>query len=255
MTDPVRVPARSVTVGQDDRAAIERLVASMLDGPAGPQTGFAMHLRLFADSVFSNLPPPPEDRIIVQESLSLECRREIPVAGKVDITGDRSSTPQAHQFNLVVTSSSAPDQPVAALTARLRLIEPELLAGQAVRETGRAEGSLLAVTVTAEHLSAYAALSGDTNPIHTDLALARSLGLDERVIQGALLVFLVESALSATGIAGVPEKLQMRFLGPAYAGETLRFTVKGVAEGRRVRVYAIRPNGMICAAADMQLGD
>lgn len=255
MTGPVPVPARSFTIGQDDRAAIERLVASMIDGAAGPQIGFAMHLRLFADSVFANLPPPPENRVIVQEALSLECRREVPGGQEVDITGDRSSTPQAHQFNLVATSLSEPDQPAAALTARLRLIEPEMLAGQAVRDTGRIGDPSLAATISAEHLSAYAVLSGDTNPIHTDRALARSLGLDERVVHGALLAFLVESALSAAGTARVPVKLQMRFLGPACAGETLRFAVNVGTEGRRARVYVIRPNGRICAAADVQLGD
>ena len=259
MTSPAPISPRTIAIGQSDQETMEWLVRSMIGDAADPKIGFAMQMQLFAASVLDELPPPPGDKIVVQEALSLECRSEVHAGQEVEVTGERLSTPQTHLFRLTAIRPSAPAEPAATLTARLRLVDPGLPSRQVVRDAQRADSPSLVAAISAEHLSAFSVLAGDTNPIHTDLALARSLGLGERVVHGPLLVFLVESALSAAGIDGKPAKFQMRFFGPAYAGQTLQFAVSGgmarALDVSRARVCAIRPDGMICVAADVLIRD
>ncbi|WP_204327557.1 MaoC family dehydratase, partial [Stenotrophomonas maltophilia] len=50
--------------------------------------------------------------------------------------------------------------------------------------------------VDAATIAGYARASGDDNPIHVDAAAARAIGLDGPIVQGMLLMGLVDSALA-----------------------------------------------------------
>jgi acyl dehydratase len=102
-------------------------------------------------------------------------------------------------------------------------------------------------------VAAYAEASGDTNPIHTDLRLAVSLGLPERVVHGMLLVGLAEPVLAAAGFGRLME-LRTRFLAPVFVGERVTVALSatpGTASfARRVRVVVMRQEGGIACVSD-----
>lgn len=248
------VVPRKVAIDAHAHAATGELLRSLLGADVGARTGFAFHMRLFADAVFDALPLPPKGRIMVQEALSLDVREAIRVGDEVTVSGDRTSSPEAHVISLSA-HRAAVDEPAARLTARLRLVEPNIVMAQAARGGRHPAEPVLSATLEAGHLAAYADLSGDTNPIHTDLAFARVTGLRERVVHGALLAFLVEPSLAAAGLYHPLRRMQMRFLGPAFAGEVLRLFVERAPDVRtnRARVTGIRPDGVICCVADAEL--
>lgn len=252
------IASRPAVIDPRDREVAEALVRSIIPpSSADFQLGFALQMRLFAGAVLDGLPPPPPGRILVQEALAMESRDGIPPGQRVDVQGERLSTPDSHVFDLAAVRPQAAGETAALLTARIRLADPAIVGAQAARGGRRPDVDPLVATIAAEHLAAYADLSGDGNPIHTDLSLARALGLRERVVHGALLMFLIAPALASAGIGGVLRKVQMRFLGPAFAGDRLEFFAEGTAASRpgttRARVLAVRPDGLICCAADAEV--
>jgi 3-hydroxybutyryl-CoA dehydratase len=102
------------------------------------------------------------------------------------------------------------------------------------------------VTLSREHFSGFAALTGDKHPIHYDAAYAAKTRFKRPVAHGLLLTSL--TALGATSFSMSLEdamvalvEQQMRFLHPAFVGDvvTPRFEVisnKPLADGRRAIV-------------------
>lgn len=88
-------------------------------------------------------------------------------------------------------------------------------------------------TIDAARVRAYATASGDDNPIHTDEAAARSIGLDGTIIQGMLLMALADEALAAWRPASLCRRLTARFARPAPTGSEV------VIGGRVVKTEAI----------------
>jgi acyl dehydratase len=96
------------------------------------------------------------------------------------------------------------------------------------------------VTLTAEEIGHFATLSGDTNPLHHDEALARATSFGGRIASGGHLVALCMGALAgqitrATPSVGIDFSFQLRRA--ARAGDTLsiRWEVMGVAPSERLR--------------------
>lgn len=252
------IAAHRVEITQDQRLSAEALVCAIVGTPdIQPDVDFALQMCLFADAAFADMPPPPPGRILVQEALALEVRDAIRPGEQALVSGDRTSTPSMQLISLSARRVSAGTEPAALLTARLRLVEPATVAGQSARGSRRPSTAPLSATVEVEHLEAYATLSGDANPIHIDLGFARSIGLRERVVHGALFTFLIAPALRAAGAKARLRKLQMRFLGPAFAGEPLEVFVESsgspTRDDNRARVLVIRSDGLICAVADVEM--
>jgi len=90
-------------------------------------------------------------------------------------------------------------------------------------------------TVTAADIEAFAAVSGDTNPVHLDEAYAKSTVFGERIAHGMLAASYISALLGV--------KLPGR--GAIYMSQTLRFRrpVKvGDKVTARVTVAALDPN-------------
>ncbi len=84
--------------------------------------------------------------------------------------------------------------------------------------------ALLTKTVTREQIAAYAAASGDRNPIHLDDEFARSAGLGGVIAHGLLSMALLAQGL--TGWLQEPERLKAvscRFAAMVRPGDTLTF--------------------------------
>ncbi len=73
----------------------------------------------------------------------------------------------------------------------------------------------------ADALDAYAAASGDHNPVHLDAAFARSVGLTDRVAHGMLVMGRVGRALAAWRPDAVVERFEGRFTHPVPIGAAL----------------------------------
>ncbi|HEV7369227.1 MaoC/PaaZ C-terminal domain-containing protein [Arenibaculum sp.] len=118
--------------------------------------------------------------------------------------------------------------------------------------------------VTAEDMTLFRQLSGDTNPLHDDEAFAQRLGFDGPVVYGGLLVAQVSRLLGnhMPGPGCVWHSLSMNFRSALQVGEparlsarathanpelgTLRVAITIEAGGRRVAdgtAQALRPAG------------
>jgi acyl dehydratase len=94
-----------------------------------------------------------------------------------------------------------------------------------------------ALTLTADHVRAYAALTGDHNPLHFDEAFAAGTKFGRLVVQGGLTTGLLH-ALVATDLPGpgtVFLSQNWKFTAPVFIGDT----VTAVAEV--VSVHATKP--------------
>lgn len=96
----------------------------------------------------------------------------------------------------------------------------------------------LDVTFTSEQIGAYAAASGDHNPIHVDDEFARSVGLPGVIAHGMLQMGLLARA------AGPPDRvrrLACRFSGMVRPGDTVTFAAEPA--GGSVRLTAVNQDG------------
>ncbi len=73
-------------------------------------------------------------------------------------------------------------------------------------------------------MQAFAELSGDFNPLHTDDDFARAKGFEGRVVYGALLVAKVSQLIGMRlpGRHSVWASLSLDFRSPLYVGQTAR---------------------------------
>lgn len=89
------------------------------------------------------------------------------------------------------------------------------------------------ITFSLEQIAAYAAASGDRNPIHLDQEFARSVGLPGVIAHGMLQMSLMANV--AAEAAGGPERLRRlycRFAGMVEPGDTVTFAARSTAPGR-----------------------
>ena len=89
------------------------------------------------------------------------------------------------------------------------------------------------MTVTDEHIAAFAHLSGDRNPVHFDDAFARRIGFDGHIAHGAVTASLLSALLGMDlpGPGSVFLEQRVRFLAPVRPGDT----ITGVLEVTKVR--------------------
>jgi acyl dehydratase len=85
----------------------------------------------------------------------------------------------------------------------------------------------LSRTVTEADLVAFAGVSGDFNPLHTDAVYAAGTIYGERIAHGALVLSLATGLRQRTGLfdgtlMGLLEIRSWRFLAPVLVGDTIR---------------------------------
>lgn len=84
----------------------------------------------------------------------------------------------------------------------------------------------LPFVVGADDMDAFAKLSGDLNPLHTDAAFARSKGYRDRVVYGGLLVAHISRLLGMhlPGRHGVWLSFELSFHQPLFIDQPARVT-------------------------------
>ena len=105
---------------------------------------------------------------------------------------------------------------------------------------------------SAADLAAYAAASGDDNPLHLDPAIAAKAGLAAPPIHGMLIMACLEPTLRAWRPEATLTKLSAKFVEPVLIGETFEVTGKVVqaAPGAAavVRLNVKRGPALVCLA-------
>ncbi|CAN5633968.1 MaoC/PaaZ C-terminal domain-containing protein [soil metagenome] len=77
-------------------------------------------------------------------------------------------------------------------------------------------------TVDAEMIAAYAAMTGDHNPIHEDTAYAERTRFAKPVAHGLLVGGFIQTALTKlVAPGGVSTSYQLDLVGPAFVGSTV----------------------------------
>lgn len=241
------LPPRFASIEPGDVAQARALVAAVT-GMAEPALPFALALLPFAASLLAAIPHTATG-ILIHEALTLDLLRPLAEGERLDVTGRQA---QAGGGQVIDLEAAAADSAVARLSVRLRTGPASLLLRAAPRRQASGRPAL-SVIVEPAQVAAYAALSGDANPIHVDAALARRLDLPGLVVHGTMLAFLIEPALRAAGIDASPRRLAMRLLSPAWAGERLDVHVEG-DPGARLRVAITARDGGLRCVADVTVG-
>jgi acyl dehydratase len=117
-----------------------------------------------------------------------------------------------------------------------------ILAGQTARRS---------LTLTAEHVATFAALTGDYNPLHFDTEFAARTRFGALVVQGGLTTGLLHAlvAMDMPGPGTVFLSQNWKFTAPVYIGDTI------TAEAEVLSVHATKPVTQLRIAVTRQTGE
>ncbi|MFP1632426.1 MaoC family dehydratase [Zhengella sp. ZM62] len=243
-------------------------LARLLDaaaGGGGPRTDIPfiaplMLLTAFPGAAALAAAPARKGHVLIQESLSIDCRSPIRPGEALAAEGRiESESLQGAGMVLSLDVRAAAGGEIVRLLARLREVPASGLVALKPLALARAtRGAQLASwetpALTQDAVTDYVRLAGDGNPLHTDAAFARSVGLEGTVVPGALLAGLLEPVLPLLGEMRSLRGLRMRFAAPHPVGESAGFAVvRNEASTRddEARVFIHRADGGVTAIADL----
>ncbi|MFU0507330.1 MaoC family dehydratase [Pseudaminobacter sp. NGMCC 1.201702] len=195
------------------------------------------------------------DPIAVHEAQLIKATHRLSAGEELTLTGELDAANGS--ANIALTAKGAQDELAVESLTRLRFSTAAALLGSGSAGARLVENPAIS-PITSQPLAdflvaAYAEASGDINPIHTDIRLATSLGLPERVVHGMLLVGLAEPALASAGL-GRPTELRTRFLAPVFVGERVTVVVSepsiAASPVRKIRIVVMRQEGRIACVSD-----
>ncbi len=107
------------------------------------------------------------------------------------------------------------------------------------------------LTLTAEHVAAYARLTGDYNPLHFDEAFASRTRFKTLVVQGGLTTGLLHAlvAMDLPGPGTVFLSQSWKFTAPVYIGDTI------TADAEVVSVHETKPVCQLRIGVTRQTGE
>lgn len=123
-------------------------------------------------------------------------------------------------------------------------------------------------TIEAEDIAAFARLSGDDDPVHTDPDFAARTAFGRCIAHGAHVMGLLSTTASmmsrrsvGRGATGTPVSAgydRIRFTRPVFAGETLtaRYVIEEVDDTRartRARLEVVNQDGQTCLVGSHML--
>lgn len=111
-------------------------------------------------------------------------------------------------------------------------------------------------TVTQTDIDRFAAVSGDTNPIHTDPAVAATTRFGRTITHGMLLYGYIRAALRTLAPTGVQRQQTLSFTNPVFAGETIAIIVEVLESDSnqlRCAVSVARSDGKVACSGETVL--
>ncbi len=121
-----------------------------------------------------------------------------------------------------------------------------------VNSSGRAaalsvgQRATLSKTITSADIEAFAALTGDRNPLHLDEGFARRHRFGRPIAHGALAAGVISAALGTAlpGPGAIYLSQTLKFLKPVYPGDTVTATVEVTAYRETKGIVTLRT---VCA--------
>lgn len=110
-------------------------------------------------------------------------------------------------------------------------------------QTAVGDRATRSITLTAEHVEAYARITGDRNPLHFDADFAAGTKFGRLVVQGGLTTGLLHAlvAMDMPGPGTVFLSQDWKFTAPVYIGDTITATatVLNVHDSKPVTQLAV----------------
>jgi len=243
---------KTVTVGLDPAriAGLRGLVGEITNKPldASPWLAPALLFSEPASQIGIEMPTPDANEILVHDYQSITHHSQLPAG--VDLLAEmrRNEKGPTTEIDISITDGGAPG---AALKIALRRVPRQDFAALAPTRFTEAQISGLVsssaeLAISQAQIDAYVALSGDENPIHSNPAEARSLGLAAPIVPGLLLAAAVQPF-----VPGLLFAMKCRFMAPLCADEPFKIAVLPRAPGRvRALIYGRDRRGL--AIADLQ---
>jgi 3-hydroxybutyryl-CoA dehydratase len=110
--------------------------------------------------------------------------------------------------------------------------------------------------VSTRQVAAYAEVSGDDNPIHSDSDMAHSFGFAAPLIHGMFVMGLIESACREWQLCGDVEEIDSRFVSPVTHGAELCFRGRIAAietDRLRIRITVYDERNVLCLVGSIAL--
>ena len=134
------------------------------------------------------------------------------------------------------------------------------MAGKTIAQMKIGDSASLTRTITDEDVRAFAALTGDFNPVHVDDEAAKRSRFGKRVVHG-MLVGSLFSTIFGTQLPGegaVYLKQELKFIKPVYIGDTVTARVtlmERIEEKNRVvfETVAINAEGVLVVTGQATL--
>ncbi len=189
---------------------------------------------------------------LVHATQTLSILSPLPEAARVSVKVTTGDIPEAgakeRRLSVAAAVSGEDGQVLATLKSGLLLL-PELPTGGGKKV--EVQGDAVEVSFSDADLRAYADASHDFNPIHTDPAAARALGLPRPVVHGMLLLGRMASAVAALHPDRPTGTIDCLFLSPVLSGDRVRLAVESPA-GNRVRFQIVRADGTLAVSGSVR---
>ncbi|MFN3476196.1 MAG: MaoC family dehydratase [Candidatus Methylomirabilales bacterium] len=100
---------------------------------------------------------------------------------------------------------------------------PDHRVGRTIEELRVGEAAVFTKTVSASDIETFARLTGDSNPLHTDPAFAKTTRFGERIAQGMLSASIISAVIGTKlpGPGAIYVSQDLRFLRPVKIGDTI----------------------------------
>jgi acyl dehydratase len=111
--------------------------------------------------------------------------------------------------------------------------------------------AIRSITLTAEHVTAYAAMTGDHNPLHFDKDFASKTKFKKLVVQGGLTTGLLHAlvAMDMPGPGTVFLSQNWKFTAPVFIGDTI------TAEAEILSIHPSKPITQLKVVITRQTGE
>jgi len=119
------------------------------------------------------------------------------------------------------------------------------------RAPARGDVATRSLTLTAEHVEAYASITGDRNPLHFDEKFAAGTKFGRLVVQGGLTTGLLHAlvAMDMPGPGTVFLDQNWKFTAPVFIGDTI------TARAEVLKVHATKPVTQLAITVVRQDGE
>ena len=119
--------------------------------------------------------------------------------------------------------------------------------GKTIGQLEIGQKSSMRKTITEADVSAFAQISGDTNPVHLDKEYAAKSIFKERIAHGMLTAGLISAVLGTQlpGVGSIYLSQSLKFLAPVKLGDTVEAEVEVIEkleEKNRVRLRTVCRN-------------